>query len=54
LPAQVVRQCIGETLPLRVRIVAEKMIRRGLHAVQIEIVKPVAELMDAPANLGHG
>src|SRR6185437_5015828 len=43
-PAQIPRNRMLETLPLEARIVTEKMVRRGLDAVEIEIVKLVAEL----------
>src|SRR5690606_41637535 len=48
---EIVRQCAGELLPLEARVVAQEVIRRGLHAGQVEVVEPGAELCDSPLDL---
>src|SRR5206468_11535942 len=40
--------------PLHVRVVGEEVVRRGLHAVQVDVVEPVAEGRGAVADLVAG
>ena len=46
LSAEVLRNGVGEFLPFHAGIVAEEVIRRGLHAAEVEIVEPLSQLLD--------
>src|SRR5205085_2311210 len=46
LAGEVGRHGVGEALPLDVRVVAEEVIGRGLHAGEVDVVKPAAEGTD--------
>src|SRR3982751_4682765 len=49
LAGEISRNCVREAAPLHSRIIAEEMVGGGAHATEVEILKPVAQLMDAPA-----
>src|SRR5438874_4496957 len=46
LTAQVRRNRMLKSLPLYAWIIAQKMIWRGLHTIEVEIVKPIAQFAD--------
>ena len=52
--AQICGQRIGETAPLHRWVITEEVLRGGLDAAQIEIVKPFAELAHAPLDRLRG
>src|SRR5205085_11979243 len=53
LAAQVPRDRVLDAAPEIARVVAEEVVRRGVHAAQIEVVEPIAQradsLLDDPA-----
>ena len=53
LPAQVVGHRMREAPPFDRGIVAEEMVGRGLHAAEIDIVKPRAERRDLARGAGR-
>src|SRR5947209_8415146 len=54
LTAQVRRNRMLKPLPLYAWIIAEKMIWRGLHTIDVEIVKPIAQFADTLRDLFSG
>src|SRR5690606_17925260 len=42
----------SEARPFDRGIIAERMVRRGLYAIEIDIVEPGAERLDSPADFG--
>src|SRR5438128_3660170 len=47
---QVVRQCMLEALPFLPRVIAQEMRRRGFYPADVDVVKPLAKLVDALGN----
>src|SRR3546814_15621931 len=50
-PVQICRQGVGEPPPFHRRIITEEMLRRGRHAMQVDIVKPRPERLGPGAKL---
>src|SRR5262245_39981472 len=44
-------QRVSERAPFALRIVAEKMMRRSLHARQFHVLEPVPQLVNAPLDV---
>jgi hypothetical protein len=51
LPIEALRQGARDGAPHDVGVIAEEVLRGGLHPVEVEVVKPLAELVDPPLDV---
>ena len=54
MAARGARDRVLEASPLHVRIVVQEVVRRGGHAIEVDVVEPLAERLGAGADLGLG
>src|SRR5579871_463856 len=53
-PSEIRRDRMRELLPFERRVISQKMMRRGFHAAEIHVLKPLAKLSDAAPDLFLG